>query len=101
VRSEHVSQVGCWLARFSEQPCEGELRKVHLISKQVLRRVGYDPWDERAWVWACGGPWPGLSGHHGLLDSYRLRIPRCDLPEDTLALAEELGLEWWIERRFG
>lgn len=91
----------CWLAQFSDRPCEGELRRVHLIEKQALRRRGHDPWDERAWVAACGGPWPGLSGHHGALDQFKLRVPADALPEPLIALAEEIGMVPYLERRYG
>lgn len=91
----------CFLAAFSETACSGQLRKVHLIPKQRLKRRGHDPWDERAWVWACGGPWPGLAGHHGEFDGYRLpRIPRERLPEPFLALLDELGVSLGSDRRF-
>lgn len=91
----------CFLAQFSDRPCEGELRHVHLIEKQALARRGLNPWDTRSWVWACGGPWPGLAGHHGELDSYRLRIPRLALPVEVEELAAEVGMRFYLDRRYG
>lgn len=90
----------CFLAPFSESPCEGGLRRVHLIEKQALSRRGHDPWDERSWVWACGGPWPGLSGHHGALDAYKLQVPPDALPAALIEMAEQLGYVPYLERRF-
>jgi hypothetical protein len=89
------------LAQFSSKPCDGELRRVHLIAKQALRRRGHDLWDERAWVWACGGPWPGLSGCHGRFDAFKLRVPREALPAGVEELAAELGMLFYLDRRFG
>jgi hypothetical protein len=91
----------CFLAPFSSRPCEGALRKVHLIEKQALKRRGHDPWDERAWEWACGGPWPGLSAHHGEFDAYKLVVPAEELPVALLELAHEIGMVPYLERRYG
>jgi hypothetical protein len=91
----------CWLAQFSNRSCDGQLRRVHLVEKQALKRRGHDPWDERAWVWACGGPWPGLSAHHGLFDSHRLVVPWEKLPPELIEMAEEIGMVPYLERRYG
>jgi hypothetical protein len=91
----------CFLAPFSRKPCEGELRKIHLIEKQALKRRGLDPWDEATWVWGCGGEWPGISAHHGELDSYKLQIPPEALPVALLNFAHEFGFIPYLERRFG
>jgi hypothetical protein len=66
-----------------------------------LRPVEAVVWDERAWVWMCGGP-TGIGGHHGRLDySRRLRIPRHRIPPETEEFAAELGLGWWLDRTYG
>jgi len=90
----------CFLARFSDRRCEGRLVRAHLYEKQALRRRGCDPWDERSWVWACGGP-TGLGGHHGLFDAHRLVVPPEELPVALLALAHEIGGLSYLERRYG
>jgi hypothetical protein len=90
----------CWLAAFSDYPCEGMLRKVHLIEKQAIRRKGGDPWDPRSWVWACGG-WTGLEGCHGRFDGFRFTVPRAALPPEVEDLAEELKMGYYLDRRFG
>jgi hypothetical protein len=100
--------VTCFLAQFSDKPCEGRLIRAHLIPKQVIRRelrIGY-AWtvvadDPRCWCWACGGAL-GPSGHHGMLDYSRtLRIPREALPVGLEEFAAEYGLLWWLEREYG
>jgi hypothetical protein len=94
--------VKCWLAQFSKTPCDGQLVRCHLIPRQILRREGHADLidDRRTWVPGCGGP-TGIGGHHGELDSSRrLRIPIWDIPTETLLLAEEIGLGWWIEREY-
>ncbi len=90
----------CFLAEFSEEPCEGRLRAVHLIPKQTLRRASWDPWDPRSFVPACGGIM-GLSGCHGRLDAHQITIPPEKLPPELIELAEESGLIWYLERRYG
>lgn len=85
--------------------CDGRLVRCHLIRQQVLDRelnagrgLVRDP---RLWVWGCGGV-SGLAGHHGAFDVARtLRVPRYRLPGPFLALVEELGLGWWVDREYG
>lgn len=95
----------CWLAQFSEAPCEGvppfNMCKAHLVDKQVLKRKGHDPWDDRAWRWSCGGPWPHLAGHHGMLDNRKLCIPRHRLSPELEELCEQLNLSGWLDLRYG
>lgn len=91
----------CFLARFSKKPCDGRLRHVHLVEKQALWRRGHDPWDERSWVWACGGPWPGLSAHHGEFDRFKLVVPASALPATLIEMCEEFSMVPYIERRYG
>jgi hypothetical protein len=115
----------CLLARFApDVPCDGQLVRCHLISKQVLRR---EVWPRRAelaeaweqygwgsfprslrelcempatWVPGCGGLC-GCDGHHGMLDrSRKLRIPFEELPSGTVRFAEWLGLMPWLEREY-
>lgn len=84
-------------------PCDGKLRKCHLIAKQTIgRELGAAfKWDDRTWVWGCGGPM-GCSGHHGMLDYSRtLRVPRERLPAALEQFAEETGLVWYLEREYG
>lgn len=92
----------CYLAPFSDRPCDGQLVRCHLLPKQLLKREGHRAAaaDERSWVWGCGGPM-GNGGHHGMLDHSRtLRVPLAALPTGTVELAAELGLTWWLEREY-
>lgn len=92
----------CFLAQFSDRPCDGQHRKAHLLPKQLLKREGvHAVWDDRVWVWACGGPM-GNGGHHGMLDHSRtLRIPRQAVPAAVEEAAAEFGLAWWLDREYG
>ena len=121
----------CWLAPFSNKPCEGGLFKVHLIEKQVIRKAfpkgafkidgmwisarraeyleGFDP-DFRTLkkmqddyrCWVYGcGGWSGIQGHHGHLDGYKLTIPRAWLPPAVEEYAAETGLAGWLDHRYG
>jgi len=97
----------CWLAQFSDRPCDGRLRKVHLIPRRlILRELPAETsagavWDTRCWVWACGGA-TGVGGHHGALDFSRtLRIQRDKLPPELEDFASDHGLVWWLDREYG
>jgi len=99
--------MGCWLAQFSDEPCDGELVRVHLIPRQLIRRevrpkslIPMVVSDPRSWVWGCGGLM-GNCGHHGMMDHSRtLRVPRDAIPAGTEMLAKELGLVWWLDREY-
>jgi hypothetical protein len=70
--------------------------RVHLISKQALAGAGADPWDERSYVFACGGLGHGNEGHHGEFDALKLDVPRDALPRGVRELAVEFPR---LERR--
>lgn len=96
---------GCWLARFSDVPCDGRLVRAHLVPQQLLKRElrTKDPavlWDERTFAPACGGP-TGIGGCHGRLDGYRLTVPRADLPPGLEDFCTEHDLTWWLTFRYG
>lgn len=115
----------CFLAQFSETPCDGQLVRCHLLPRRELKKLwklvhestyataeqvaALEPFltfrdlseDERTWVPGCGGP-VGLSGHHGELDHSRtLRVPRDRLPAGVEEIARELGFVWYLDREFG
>jgi hypothetical protein len=92
----------CQLARFADTPCSGRLVCAHLIPRQVLRREGYARLihDPRTFVMACGGP-TGIGGHHGELDGYDLAVPRWALPPGLEDLAQAIGMDWFLDRRYG
>ena len=90
----------CWLSRFSDVPCEGKLRTVHILPKRKLKEKGHDPYDPRSFIHACGGL-TGLEGHHGAFDYFKIKVPREAIPQGTEELAEELGLLWYLAQRFG
>jgi len=56
--------------------------------------------DPRSYVWACGGAM-GNSGHHGAFDSYQLVVLRQHIPQETEQYCAELGLGWYLDRRYG
>lgn len=99
-----VAKKRCFFAGLDGAgPCYGKLRKCHLIPAQFIKReVGKSHiWDDRVWVWGCGGPM-GCSGHHGMLDYSRtLRVPRERLPAGVEAFAVEHGVDWWLDREYG
>lgn len=93
----------CQLAAYSPNPCHGQLVRVHIVPRQLLKREKLDDliFDSRTWVWGCGGIM-GNGGHHGELDhSRRLKIPRSAIPADTEQLMAEVGLGWWLDREYG
>jgi hypothetical protein len=98
----------CWLGLYGrlehDDPmtrCDGRLVRCHLIPKQKIAKAGGKVWDDRAWVWGCGGQ-TGIGGHHGMLDQSRtLRLPREALPPGLEEFAYELGLMWFLEETYG
>lgn len=95
-----------WLLGRPEGVSQRVWRRDHLeavVTIPVERRVGIATleFDERSWVWGCGGPC-GNSGHHGMLDVARtLRVPRPLLPGGLEEFAASLGLSWWLDREYG
>jgi hypothetical protein len=92
----------CFFADRDAGPCDGRLIRAHLVKQQVLKREGHGRYckDPRSWVWCCGGP-TGCGGHHGHMDrSLKVRIPRADLPTGFLAMMEEIGMSWYVERYY-
>lgn len=89
----------CFLAQFDPKhhPCTGRMDHAHLIPRQLLRkedRRDLIP-DARTWVPAC-------RFHHVELDNYRgLIVPREALPPELEKLCEEIGLDWFLTRRYG
>lgn len=84
-------------------PCDGRLVKCHLIKRTVLRSAGCGhnlEWAEPVWTWGCGGPM-GNSGHHGLFDFGRLKLPRSAISSETEAFAERFGLGWYLDEKYG
>lgn len=101
-----MSHGDCFLAQFSDVPCEGRMERAHLLRLQTLRRELRKldlPADELlALLWSPAVWRPGCTLHHGLLDkARRLRIPRDAIPADTEAFADTYGLAWWLAREYG
>jgi hypothetical protein len=109
----------CWLYMHGEYTrgempsCDGSLIRAHLIPRQDIKRAlrGALPgvsreeerrWcdDTRCWVLACGGC-TGLGGHHGMFDSFLLRVARSELPEGIEDFAGALDLTWLLDRKYG
>ncbi len=88
--------MNCWLAQIDRtRACDGPIDQAHLIPKQLLKREGVaDIWDHRLTVPAC-------RLHHANWDNHCFRVPRESLPERFLTAVDELGLSWWVDRRFG
>lgn len=92
---------GCFFATFPDAgPCLGRLRRGHLCPKRILRQHGHERavWDDRAWVWMCGGEGHGNTGHHGDFDGLRLRVPANMLPSDFREMMGEIGMDWYIAK---
>lgn len=94
---------------FERGGCDGQLKRAHLIPKQVIcRELGFPRqsilrtrlqqavvWDERVWRPAC-------ELHHHRLDYSRtVKLLRRELPESVEEYAAEYGLVWWLEREYG
>jgi len=71
--------------------------RAHLVTRQLLRREGHADliYDDRTWVPAC-------RLHHSSWDNFMgVVVPRAALPAAFVALMQEIGLGWWLDRRYG
>lgn len=94
----------CFLARFSDRPCDGPMDSAHVIPKQRIRRelkgeprelVERVVWHPSVLILAC-------RRHHGDLDVARsVRLTRADLPAAVEVFAEVMGLGWSLDRDYG
>ena len=99
-----MSHGDCFLAAFSDVPCDGRMEKAHLVRQQTIRkalRSKDDVEDARAIIWDPRVWRPACYRHHTMLDHARtLRIPREAIPAETVEYARELGLLWWVDRTY-
>lgn len=100
----------CWLAQFSDEPCDGVEDLCHLIPKQLIKREIVGGFGGPLWpatlasrvVWHPSVYVPGCRHHHGMLDDARtLRIPREAIPAQTERFAAAFGLTYWLDREYG
>lgn len=75
--------------------CEGEIKAHHVITQQHLRKHGLAEflWDPRDGTAVCEG---AHRRHHSGRD--RIEITR--LPLRCVKFAQELGLDWYIDRYY-
>ena len=75
--------------------CEGRLEAHHVIAAQKLRRIGREDLttDPRNGMPLC-------ERHHRRHTLGYAAIPFEFLPEEAVEFAEELGLRWWLVRRY-
>jgi hypothetical protein len=96
---QHPDQPTCWLKQFSvkERACEGRMDRAHLVEQQTLKKEGHPELcpDPRTWVPACRWHHTQFDGHFGV------QVPRSALPVELEKLCEEIGLGWYLDRRFG
>lgn len=92
----------CWLAQFSDEPCDGPIDRAHLVPKQRIRRqlTGMEPelvervvWHPSCWVYAC-------RHHHANFDMKVLHVPRDRLPGCVEVFAAELDMVWSLQRDY-
>lgn len=88
-----LSPDGVWL-RLEREYTRKELRG------QPRRRLVTLINDPRSWVWGCGGL-AGVGGHHGSFDTHCLQVERWRLPAGLEQFCDELGIAWWLVRRYG
>ena len=88
----------CWLASFSDKPCDGRMDPVHLIPQMVMkRRYGITDeevlWDPRIVVAGC-------RDHHHKFDNGFLQVPLSAVPVETQAFADELAYSFEDDFRY-
>lgn len=96
-----MTHCDCWLAAFSDVPCDGRMEKAHLVRQQTIKREIRGAEDPKAILWDSRVLRPGCYRHHTMLDQAKtLRIPREAIPVETEQYAAELGLTWWLDRTY-
>lgn len=75
--------------------CEGEIAAHHVVTQQHLRKQGHAAllWDPRDGTAVC----EAAHRHH---HSGRARIEIARLPLRCVKFAQELGLDWYIDRYY-
>jgi hypothetical protein len=88
--------VECSLARYSDEPCDGSVHRIHLIPGSVVRqRVGlHAVWDHRVLTHAC-------VTHHAEHDLGLLSPPRAELPSAVEAFAAQHGMTEVLDGLYG
>jgi hypothetical protein len=88
----------CWLASFSETPCDGRMDPVHLVGQQVMK-VRYGITDEEV-IWDKRNIVAGCRDHHHKFDNGFLRVPVSAVTSEQQAFADELGYDFRDDFRF-
>lgn len=67
----------------------------HVVPKQLVKREGFPGrvWDVRNGMGLCGY-------HHARHENYVQRIPRDLVSNDAFEFADELGLDWAIDKDY-
>ena len=94
----HPGTGTCWLARYSDRPCDGRLDRAHFIPKQTLKREVSDNaefiWHPMIWRYAC-------RRHHNDLDFGNLRLTREQIPASVETFAKMFNLTPKLDRIYG
>jgi hypothetical protein len=95
----HVEVLAKWPMRGSGW--QAGLEAHHVVFAQVLRRRAKQlGLDETEIVWDPRGGMPLKLARHRRFHAGLEVITRRELPRESIVFANELGLEWWIERRY-
>lgn len=85
---------GCAIhTEFAE--CEGTLEAHHIITQQALRKRGFT-WS----LWDTRNGLPICAHRHAQHTRAIQRIPYEALPQSAIEFANEVGLEWQLERYY-
>jgi hypothetical protein len=92
-RIQVLSGSECLMAGRSRERCGGILDPHHVIAKQALKKHGLS-----SQLWNADNGIPLCRRHHERHETAVERVPRSLLPAEALAFAEELGLEYLLDR---
>jgi hypothetical protein len=80
--------MNCYLAQFTDTPCDGQYDRAHLIPQQRLRQAGIGAiaCDTRSWVPAC------RKHHHAFDFAKTIRLTLDQYPPAFCEFADQHGL---------
>ena len=83
--------------------CDPPLQAAHIIPQQSLKRRGLHSllWDTRNGIGACYGAHRASDRSVVRSDGSSARFPRERIPLEAEAFAQEIGLDWMLDKLYG
>lgn len=92
----YAGEAACEICPQEGGVCDGPVQRHHAIDRQALRHYEFveHMWDLRLRVDVC-------ERRHAAHTTRRKPIPLALLPQSVFEAANEIRMEWWLERTYG